>query len=292
VKRKSKPLVSKRFLALIIIFLLPVILHFYSQNKSTVTYAQLLSPSSSQVFLPGPLNLLDPTKAVLGITEKVDPNEVIKLINDHRQKIGSPVLSKNDLLIKAAQMRAEVMLRTQNMSHIDPYENIQLNTVLPKVGYSFIYASENIALAQGNAAGFVAGWIASPSHKYNLEDSFLEETGVGVVDGQLNGYYVTIVVQIFAVPPKQTSQKLNDQDKVGEILTGLSHQQEITQQYLKTQPQNAYYQNWQQLLSSQKNILKLLRKNLEDKKDPKQLYNLISQYNKNWQTPPQIDESQ
>jgi len=288
VKRRLKSPISKRALVLLIIFFSPLVIYLHHQNKSDLTYAQLLTSSSPQVFLPGPLNLLDPNKAVLGITEKVDPNEVVRLVNIERQKVNSLQLIKSSVLTKAAQMRAEVMLRTQNMSHIDPYENIQLNTVLPKLGYSYIYASENIALASGNAAGFVAGWMNSPSHKYNLLDPILKETGVGVVDGKFGNYYVTIVVQIFAVP-QQISENISDQEKIGEILTGISHQQEITRQFIKDNPQNTYYQNWQKLFQLQKDILLTLTDKLEDQKDQKAIYNLIFQYNKNWQNSPKIN---
>lgn len=156
-------------------------------------------PEIHEVYLPGILLFPYSSGPVLGV-QNFDPIEVVNLVNVEREKVGSPELRLNPTLMKAAKMRADVILKYENFSHHDPYEQIALTTVLPKLGYNFIYASENIGMDGGGPDTFVTGFMNSSAHRENLLRADLTETGVAMVIGNYKQYYVNIVVQLFAIP--------------------------------------------------------------------------------------------
>jgi len=165
-----------------------------------VPLSKLPIPEIRTVYLPDimPFFPMD-TGPVLG-AQDFDPIEIVPLINAEREKVGAPALRMNPTLMKAAKMRADVILKYQNFSHHDPHEGIELATVLPKLGYNFVYASENIGMDGGGPETFVFGFMHSSAHRENLLRADLTETGVSMVMGNYKEYYVNIVVQLFAIP--------------------------------------------------------------------------------------------
>lgn len=147
----------------------------------------------------GPLTLSSYNVSVLG-AQTIDPIDFVNEINKERVKTGAPPLRLSTVLMNAAKMRANVILKYQNFSHLDPHEGIELRTVLPKLNYHFVYASENIGMGGMSAANFVEGFMHSTSHRENLLNPKLTETGAAVVDGPYHQYYVNIAVQLFAIP--------------------------------------------------------------------------------------------
>jgi hypothetical protein len=187
-------------------------------------------------------------------------------------------------------MRAETILRHENFSHTDPYEHIQLDTVVPKVGYSFSYISENIGLGEQDAESFVNGFLSSPPHKQNLLDPQLIDTGVGITSGKFKDREVTIVVQIFGVPaPVVVSRGYSDNEEktLKVILAGLSDNLSRTEGYLIGNPTSAYYLGWKKLLLRQiaivEEVLLVVKKN-EPYTDKER--RLIDEYNRNWNLAP------
>lgn len=163
----------------------------------------LAVPNVSKVYLPDPLSITPFFANVLG-AQVFNPADVVRFVNAEREKTGAKPLRLNYTLMRAAQMRADVILRHQNFSHQDPYENVELALVLPKLGYSYIYASENIGMGGSSGEDFVNGFMHSTSHRENLLNPRLTETGVGLVTGPYKQYYVNIIVQLFAIPAGQS----------------------------------------------------------------------------------------
>ncbi len=183
-----------------IIFLLLGLFFFrFTVLEKPHTLAYLAVPKISRVYYPDPLKITPFNENVLG-AEVFNPTDIVKFVNIERAKAGSPLLRLNYTLMKAAQMRADVILKHQNFSHQDPYENIELVTVLSKLGYNYIYASENIGMGGTSGEDFVGGFMNSFYHKQNLLDPRLTETGVGIATGPFKQYFVNIVSQFFAIP--------------------------------------------------------------------------------------------
>lgn len=170
---------------------------------STPTHERLTAlpvpQTLSQTTLSGPLALEHINNSVLG-AQAINAIDFVNEINKARQKAGSPALRLSRTLMDAAKLRANVILKYQNFSHQDPHEGIELGTVLPKLNYHFVYASENIGMGGISAPDFVNGFMHSTSHRENLLDPKFTETGAAVVDGPYKQYYVNIAVQLFAIP--------------------------------------------------------------------------------------------
>jgi uncharacterized protein YkwD len=191
---------------------------FQHSNRALDT---LPVPFRSQVLLPDPLQLETISTSVLG-AQVIEPTDVVKYINIERAKVGSPALRISPKLMEAAQKRADVILKYQNFSHQDPYENIELTTVLPKVHYYYRWASENIGMGGVSAEDFVGGFMHSTSHRENLLNKYLSDTGVAVVTGPYNQYYVNIAVQLFAIPGSEEDVLGYTKDEVSAYKTQLT----------------------------------------------------------------------
>jgi uncharacterized protein YkwD len=261
-------------------------------KKTTLhTLASLPIPTQRpEVYLPGPYEAAIITSPVLG-ADTVDPRDVITYINNERMKVGSPPLRTNKLLSIAAQKRADVILKYQNFSHHDPHEHIQLDTVLPMVSYPFRFATENIGMGDSSAYGFVNGFMSSPSHKANLLNPELEETGVAIVTGAYQQYYVNIAVQLFAIPAtKEQYLGYTDEDRENykKLLEDIEKQLALTRDRLSNGVSDAdYYEGWQKILIRQKEIVTLLyNTTLQNQPMVKNLVTLIGEYNRNWSLVP------
>lgn len=115
--------------------------------------------------------------------------------------------------MRAAKLRAQVIQKYQNFSHQDPHEGIELGTVLPKLNYHFTYATENIGMGGVSAPDFVNGFMNSTSHRTNLLDPTLTDTGAAIVSGTYKQYYVNYAVQLFTIPAgRDESRGYTDND--------------------------------------------------------------------------------
>lgn len=159
----------------------------------------------SNIALSGPVTLTHLDTSILG-AETIDPIDFVGEINKVRAKNGAKPLRLNATLMKAAKMRADVIMKYQNFSHQDPHEGIELLTVLPMLHYRYAYASENIGMGGVSAPDFVNGFMNSTSHRNNLLDPRLTHTGAAIVDGPYYQYYVNVAVQLFAIPGGKDEQ--------------------------------------------------------------------------------------
>ncbi len=193
----------------------------------------------TQTAYSGPLTLESYNVSVLG-AQTIDRVDFVNEINKQRVNVGAPPLRLSTVLMNAAKMRAGVILKYQNFSHQDPHEGIELGTVLPKLNYHFVYATENIGMGGVSAADFVNGFMASTYHRQNLLDPRLTETGAAIVDGPYKQYYVNIAVQLFAIPGGEdeyrgySAKERKQYEQAHTILTGkLNPFRRIVQQLLR-----------------------------------------------------------
>lgn len=246
-------------------------------------------PPEQQLSYSGPLVSQELNKSVLG-AETIVPRDIITYINEERMKRGIRPLRENPILTKAAQMRADVIMKHQNFSHQDPYDHIQLDTVLPLLKYPFHYASENIGMGDSSARAFVTGFMNSPSHRDNLLSPTLIETGVAVTSGPYQQYYVNIAVQIFA-DPWDTSSYAGytkvDEEEYKKLLIDMGKQLALTKELKEKDPTNAdFYDSWQRLLIRQQEIIATLSQADAEKPYGKELIAMIKEYNANWASVP------
>ena len=107
--------------------------------------------------------------------------EVLRLVNAERAKVGVSELKLDDLLGQAAQIRA-VELKTR-YEHSRP-DGRDWDTVLAEVGVKNYRAwGENLAYGYNmlqTAEAVVQGWMSSPGHKENILKAEFTHLGVGM----------------------------------------------------------------------------------------------------------------
>jgi uncharacterized protein YkwD len=279
-----------RFYVLLAVIILGVTLFgirtLFQKPVTLHTLAALPVPTTPSLYLPGPYETRTIESPVLG-AETIDPRDIITYINEERMKQGAPPLRENKTLTLAAQMRANVIMKYQNFDHQDPYEHIQLDTVLPIVKYPFIYASENIGMGENSARGFVNGFMSSVHHRDNLLNPELQETGVAIASGPYKQYYVNIVVQLFAIPTTQERYLGYRKEDIGtykQMLGDIEKQIALTKDMLDNHiGDQEYYEGWQKILIRQKEILSTLYNTMMDEQPfVKNLVAMINEYNTNW----------
>ena len=123
---------------------------------------------------------------------------IVDLTNAERRDAGMAALRASSALMQAAQIHAEQMARTGQMSHEIP--GVRYPTPsdrLAAVGYRWGSFGENIAMGQTSAAAVMDSWMRSSGHRANILNSRFREIGVGVArDSAGRPYYV----QVFASP--------------------------------------------------------------------------------------------
>ncbi len=163
-------------------------------NKSILVYC-LLVLSIGLTFRLVPFLL----PGILGYASNINTADLQKYTNKKRAENGLPVLQMSAKLSQAAQKKAQHMFKKGYWAHIAPDGTEPWDFILGE-GYDYVYAGENLAKNFSNSKDVVAAWDKSPSHRANLLNKNYQEMGFAVVDGVLNGYETTLVVQMFGKP--------------------------------------------------------------------------------------------
>jgi hypothetical protein len=133
---------------------------------------------------------------VFGFMADIAPEAIVELTNQKRSESGVAPLKISDQLNEAARQKAGDMFAKNYWAHVSP-SGTQPWTFIKNVGYSYLYAGENLARDFYNASGVVDAWMASPTHRDNVLNEKYQDIGVAVVDGVLLGQETTLVVQMF-----------------------------------------------------------------------------------------------
>jgi len=141
---------------------------------------------------------------VLGFAANINPDTVVSLTNDQRNRDGLSSLTIDPRLNEAAREKAADMFAKDYWAHYAP-DGTTPWWFFKNVGYSYTFAGENLARDFGDSGAVLQAWMNSPSHKENLMNPKFENIGVAVVDGLLNGEETTLVVQMFGTTSQQTA---------------------------------------------------------------------------------------
>ncbi len=132
------------------------------------------------------------------------PGVLTLLTNDTRRLNNlSPVVA-NDLLVEAANKKAQDMASKGYFSHVSPDGKIPWYW-LDLVGYKYGYAGENLAINFNESNDVLNAWMQSPTHKANIVKKEYTEVGIGTAQGFYQGRSATFVVQYFATPVATTT---------------------------------------------------------------------------------------
>ena len=120
----------------------------------------------------------------LSITE-----EILNLVNQHRQSQGLSTLQSNATAVLLAEDHTRYMISLEELNHHNLDAKFQ--TLIEKEGATGI--GENVASFYPDAASVVTGWLNSPDHRRNIEGNFTH-TGIAAIKDEEGKYYYT---QIF-----------------------------------------------------------------------------------------------
>jgi len=134
--------------------------------------------------------------SVLGYASTITPKQVIKLTNEQRVDLGLKPLVFNQSLSEAALAKGQDMFADQYWSHVAP-DGLDPWYFIKQAGYRYRLAGENLARDFSNTESMMSAWMASPTHRANIVNSRYDEIGIAVIDGNLDGYETTLVVQMF-----------------------------------------------------------------------------------------------
>lgn len=178
-------------------------------NKAIIVYCLLIVISTAIIrvvptFFPG----------VLGYASNISTKDLLNYTNNKRSEAGVSNLILNPKLTEAAQQKAKNMFEKGYWAHVAPDGTDPWDFILGQK-YDYIYAGENLAKNFSNSKEVVQAWYNSPSHKSNLLSANYDEVGFAVVNGVLNGYETTLVVQMFGRPREPSMlASVNDENTI------------------------------------------------------------------------------
>lgn len=111
-------------------------------------------------------------------------NEVIRLVNEQREKNGLNRLQADWELSRVARFKSQDMKDNKYFSHTSPTYGTPFE-MIKNFGISYKSAGENIAKGQATPQAVVNAWMNSSGHRANILNSTYTKIGVGyVADGR------------------------------------------------------------------------------------------------------------
>ena len=114
--------------------------------------------------------------------------EVVRLTNIERAKVGVPPLVSDWQISRVARYKANDMRDNNYFSHYSPTYGDPF-VMLRDFGIPFNKAAENIAARQTTPAQVVQAWMNSESHRAAMLNPEYKKIGVGYAEGGYLGYY-------------------------------------------------------------------------------------------------------
>ncbi len=141
-----------------------------------------------------PLIFIFPAQA-----SEINANNVIKYVNEAREKEDLPDLKISSKLTEVATAKVNDMVAHKYFAHTSP-EGLTPWYWFEKSDYAYKYAGENLAINYTSAEEEQMAWMNSPTHRKNIMNANYTEIGVAVAVGEVNGATGIIAVQEFGTP--------------------------------------------------------------------------------------------
>ena len=113
--------------------------------------------------------------------------EVIRLVNEVREKNGLKPLTKNWELCRVARYKSQDMVENRYFSHTSPTYGSPFQ-MMKDFGLRYRTAGENIAFGQRTPQEVMNAWMNSDGHRANILNPSFTQIGVGYA---ANGRYWT-----------------------------------------------------------------------------------------------------
>ncbi len=167
----------------------------------------------------------------------LDSQEYIDKLNDIRKTHGVKPLKNQPKLEQSARLRAQAMLKYNDLSFEATRSGYTMEKAMREVGYSNIIWGEAPTLGYYTADELLENYAQFPTWEKFLLDKRYQDTGVATVVGEMNSCPVQIVVQHVAgyVPPNYKQSDIeswkNAHDKLVEILPSWERARTFGAQY-------------------------------------------------------------
>lgn len=129
---------------------------------------------------------------------------LVDLTNGDRSASSLGGLAWSPLLTAAAQAKAEDMATKEYFAHVSP-EGKNSWYWFSQVGYTFLFAGENLAVDFSDSVDVERAWMNSPTHRANILDGHFTEIGIATAQGTFQGRPTTFVVQMFGAPAESSA---------------------------------------------------------------------------------------
>ncbi|KUK79908.1 MAG: Uncharacterized protein XD95_0042 [Microgenomates bacterium 39_7] len=137
--------------------------------------------------------------SILGFSSSITVEDVVSQTNQKRVESGLQPLTLNAQLSAAALAKAQDMLDKQYWAHSSP-DGKQPWDFMKAANYRYRVAGENLARDFYHTSDMIQAWMTSPTHRDNILNSQYQQIGIAVVNGNLEGFETTLVVQMFGTP--------------------------------------------------------------------------------------------
>jgi Cysteine-rich secretory protein family len=163
-----------------------------------VLFAVILVFAAESAFILGALYVV-PHSELYGV---IAVNALVDGTNQNRLQNNLPALQTNPLLQAAAQDKANDMVANDYFAHTSP-SGVTPWYWFEKVGYSFSYAGENLAVNFSDSDDVTNAWMNSPEHRANILNPDYTDIGMATAQGTFDGHPATYVVELFGTPAIQ-----------------------------------------------------------------------------------------
>jgi hypothetical protein len=133
------------------------------------------------------------------LVSAVLPAVVVTETNDERADGAIGPLVRSETLDRAAQLKAEHMAAVGYFAHYAPDGTSPWHW-FRATNYRFVHAGENLAVHFNDSREVVRAWMNSPTHRANIMNGNYTEIGIGIAEGEYEGYDTVFVVQLFGTP--------------------------------------------------------------------------------------------
>jgi hypothetical protein len=129
----------------------------------------------------------------------IEASALVDETNQQRTAETEAALQVSPLLQQAAQDKANDEAANSYFAHTSP-SGVTPWDWFEKVGYSFSYAGENLAVNFSNSQDVTNAWMNSPEHRANILDGAFTQIGIATAQGTYNGQPTIFVVEEFGTP--------------------------------------------------------------------------------------------
>lgn len=155
---------------------------------------------------------------VLGGQTMVTVSSLLEQTNIERFNAGKQELKLSSKLCEAAKLKADDMLARSYWDHDAP-DGTRPWKWLGDVGYYYDMAGENLAKNYSTTPAVMSAWMGSSEHKKNILKDQYEDVGFAIVDGEMDGRKVSLIVALYGLSIESTLTK-NQTEFIGTAING------------------------------------------------------------------------